>query len=131
VKKRRLYDQYREMQVQSKRDKHVDRVTPVNSKSRTKLSELSPGDELSGRVISLTKFGVYVDVNTEVDGLLHVSQITRDEFVDHPRGYFNPGDDVEVRVVRSDPETKKLQLTMLPEDRGGERHEEARNGRKR
>ena len=116
VKKRRLYDQYREMQVQSKRDKHVDRVTPVNSKSRTKLSELSPGDELSGRVISLTKFGVYVDVNTEVDGLLHVSQITRDEFVDHPRGYFNPGDDVEVRVVRSDPETKKLQLTMLPEE---------------
>jgi ribosomal protein S1 len=104
------------MQVQSKRDKHVDRVTPVNSKSRSKLSELNPGDELSGRVISLTKFGVYVDVNTEVDGLLHVSQITRDEFVDHPRGYFNPGDDVEVRVVRSDPETKKLQLTMLPEE---------------
>jgi hypothetical protein len=44
---RRLYDQYREMQVQSKRDKHVERPTPVNSKARTKLSDLSPGDVLS------------------------------------------------------------------------------------
>lgn len=116
VKKRRLYDQYREMQVQSKRDKHVERATPVNSKSRSKLDSLSPGDVLPGRVISLTKFGAYVDVSSEVDGLLHVSQITRDVFVDHPRGYLSPGDDVEVRVVRADGESKKLQLTMLPEE---------------
>ncbi|KAL3775005.1 hypothetical protein ACHAW5_003743 [Stephanodiscus triporus] len=115
-KKRRLYDQYREMQVQSKRDLRVERATPVNSKSRAKLLEISPGDVRPGRVISLTRFGAYVDVNTEVDGLLHVSQITRDEFVDHPRRYLSPGDEVEVRVVRIDPETKKLQLTMLPEE---------------
>ena len=115
-KKLRLYGQYREMQAQSKRDKHVERPSPVNSKSRAKLADMSPGDVVPGRVISLTRFGAYVDVNTEVDGLLHVSQITRDEFVDHPRGYLSPGDDVEVRVVRADPETKKLQLTMLTEE---------------
>ena len=115
-KKLRLYGQYREMQAQSKRDKHVERPNPVNSKSRAKLADMSPGDVVPGRVISLTRFGAYVDVNTEVDGLLHVSQITRDEFVDHPRGYLSPGDDVEVRVVRADPETKKLQLTMLTEE---------------
>ena len=115
-KKKRLYGQYREMQAQSKRDGHVERPNPVNSKSRTRLSDMSPGDVLPGRVISLTRFGAYVDVNTEVDGLLHVSQITRDEFVDHPRGYLSPGDDVEVTVVRADPESKKLQRTMLPEE---------------
>jgi predicted RNA-binding protein with RPS1 domain len=115
-KKLRLYGQYREMQAQSKRDKHVERPNPVNSKSRARLADMSPGDVVPGRVISLTRFGAYVDVNTEVDGLLHVSQITRDEFVDHPRGYLSPGDDVEVRVVRADPETKKLQLTMLTEE---------------
>ncbi|KAL3807012.1 hypothetical protein ACHAXA_007796 [Cyclostephanos tholiformis] len=116
-RKRRLYDQYREMQVQSRRDRHVERATPVNSRARSKLSDITPGGGvLRGRVISLTKFGAYVDVNTEVDGLLHVSQITRDELVDHPRAYLSPGDDVEVRVVRVDPESKKLQLTMLPEE---------------
>lgn len=115
-KKRRLYTQYKEMQVQSKRDKYVRRAEPVNSEARTKLPDIAPGDTLHGKVISLTRFGAYVDVGTEVDGLLHVSQITRDEFVDHPRKYLSPGDDVEVRVVRLDPQLKKLQLTMLPED---------------
>ena len=67
-------------------------------------------------MISLTRFGAYVDIGSEVDGLLHVSQITRDEFVDHPRRFLTPGDDVEVRVVRLDPQLKKLQLTMLPEE---------------
>ena len=115
-KKRRLYDQYREMQVQSKRDRHVERPTPVNSKARSKLSDIAPGEVLPGRVISLTNFRAYVDVNSEVDGLLHVNQITRDEFVEHPRAYLSPVNDVEVRVVRLDSESKKLQLTMLPEN---------------
>jgi ribosomal protein S1 len=115
-KKRRLYTQYKEMQIQSKRAMYVQRTEPVKSESRTKLPDISPGDTLTGKVISLTRFGAYVDVGTEVDGLLHVSQITREEFVDHPRKYLTPGDDVEVRVVRLDPQLKKLQLTMLPDD---------------
>lgn len=115
-KKKRLYTQYREMQQQSKRDKFVTRNLPVNSKSRTKLSDIDPGTTLPGKVISLTRFGAYVDIGSDVDGLLHVSQITRDEFVDHPRKFLAPGDEIEVRVVRRDPQMKKLQLTMLPEE---------------
>ena len=116
TKKRRLYSQYKEMEKQSKSDLFVERTMSVNSKSRTDLKDITPGETLPGKVISLTKFGAYVDIGTEVDGLLHVSQITRDEFVDHPRRFFSPGDDVEVRVVRRDPNLKKLQLTMLPEE---------------
>lgn len=115
-KKRRLYSQYREMQQQSKRDKHVKRSTPPNSESRRMLSELSPGDTVSGKVISITHFGAYVDVGSEVDGLLHVSQISREVFVGHPRDFLGPGDEVDVRVVRLDADMKKLQLTMLPEE---------------
>ena len=115
-KKRRLYSQYREMEKQSKREKYVQRATPIGSKSRTLLADISPGETLPGKVISLTRFGAYVDIGSEVDGLLHVSPITRDEFVDHPRRFLTPGDDVEVRVVRLDPQLKKLQLTMLPEE---------------
>lgn len=115
-KKRRLYSQYRDMERQSKREKYVKRSIPIGSESRTPLSDIDPGETLPGRVISLTRFGAYVDIGTEVDGLLHVSQITRDEFVDHPRRFLTPGDDVEVRVVRLDPDLKKLQLTMLPEE---------------
>lgn len=116
TKKRRLYSQYREMQQQSKRDKFVKRNLPGNSKERMELSDIDPGTTFPGKVISLTKFGAYVDIGSEVDGLLHVSQITRDEFVAHPRQYLSPGDEVDVRVVRRDPTMKKLQLTMLPEE---------------
>lgn len=115
-KKKRLYDQYREMNKQTKRDKHVRRNLPPNSKERTMLADITPGDTLPGQVISITRFGAYVDIGSEVDGLLHVSQITRDEFVEHPRRFFSPGDEVEVRVVRLDSDMKKLQLTMLPEE---------------
>jgi predicted RNA-binding protein with RPS1 domain len=116
AKKRRLYSQYREMQQKSKRESYVQRDKPTYDSSRTKLADLNPGETVPGRVISLTNFGAYVDIGTEVDGLLHVSQISRDEFVDHPRKFLSPGDDVEVRIVRMDPGTKKLQLTMLPEE---------------
>lgn len=116
VKKSRLYSQYREMQQQSKKDKHVRRNTPPNSKSRQKLSEITPGETLPGKVISITNFGAYVDINSEVDGLLHVSQISREVFVGHPRDFLSPGDEVDVRIVRLDADLKKLQLTMLPEE---------------
>lgn len=116
AKKRRLHSQYKEMESQSKREKYVRRDLPVNSKKRTLLKDIEPGTSLSGKVISLTKFGAYIDVGTEADGLLHVSQISRDEFVEHPRNYLAPGDEAEVRVVRVDPTQKKLQLTMLPEE---------------
>jgi predicted RNA-binding protein with RPS1 domain len=116
AKKRRLYSKYREMQQKSKRESYVQRDKPTYDSSRTKLADLNPGETVPGRVISLTNFGAYVDIGTEVDGLLHVSQISRDEFVDHPRKFLSPGDDVEVRIVRMDPGSKKLQLTMLPEE---------------
>jgi transcriptional accessory protein Tex/SPT6 len=116
AKKRRLYAQYREMQQKSKSDKYVTRDKPTHDSSRTKLADLNPGETVPGKVISLTDFGAYVDIGTEVDGLLHVSQISRDEFVDHPRKFLSPGDGVEVRIVRMDAGAKKLQLTMLPEE---------------
>lgn len=116
AKKRRLYSQYKQMQQQSKKDKYVKRNLPPNSKERMSLSDIEIGTKLPGKVISLTNFGAYVDIGSEADGLLHVSQITREEFVTHPRQYLSPGDEVDVRVVRRDADMKKLQLTMLPEE---------------
>ena len=104
---------YKTAQIKKKRDSRVNRPLPTNSPDRIKLTEIHPDAELDGTVISLTNFGAYIDVGTECDGLLHISQISRSEFVEHPRQVFSPGDEVSVRVVRVSPELKKLQLTML------------------
>lgn len=81
---------------------------------RTPLSELKPGMQVSGKVISNTNFGSYVDIGTECDGLLHVSQMTRDFFVEHPRQVVQPGDNITVIIASTNPQLKKLHLTMLP-----------------
>lgn len=104
----------KDLQRKKKRDSRIER--PKSFDDRMPLSELSPGDIVEGRIISLTSFGAYVDVGTECDGLLHVSQISNTDFIEHPRQVFTPGDEVTVRVSRFSVDQKKLQLTMLPVD---------------
>ena len=86
---------------------------PLSFDERTPLSALIDGMEMTGIVISLTDFGAYVDVGTECDGLLHVSQLSDTEFVRHPRQILTPGEEITVRVRSTSPERKKLHLTML------------------
>lgn len=104
----------KEQQREKKQASKVQRPLPFDD--RTPLSALIPGMEMTGVVISLTKFGAYVDIGSECDGLLHVSQISRDVFVEHPRQILTPGDEVVVRVRSTNSEKKKLHLSMLSQD---------------
>mmetsp|Transcript_25389 Transcript_25389/g.47305 ORF Transcript_25389/g.47305 Transcript_25389/m.47305 type:complete len:390 (-) Transcript_25389:647-1816(-) len=126
-KKRRMMMYFKEKQREKKRASRVER--PLGFDDRVPLSAYFPGMEMAGVVISLTDFGAYVDVGTECDGLLHISQITRDFFVEHPRQVLSPGDEVTVKVRSASPEMKKLQLTMLdvvPEEQLQEEDDEER-----
>lgn len=89
----------------------VERKIPLDM--RTPLVALKPGTKLSGTVISLTHFGAYVDIGTECDGLLHVSQISNTYFVEHPKEVLHPGEEVQVMIKSLNPTNKKLHLTML------------------
>jgi small subunit ribosomal protein S1 len=102
---------FKKSQQQKNRASRVKR--DIAFSERTPLSDLKPGMQISGKVISNTNFGSYVDIGTECDGLLHVSQMTRDFFVEHPRQMVQPGDEVTVIVASANPELKKLHLTML------------------
>jgi small subunit ribosomal protein S1 len=101
---------------QKQREKTLARRVkrPIPFGERTPLSALIPGMEVSGIVISLTSYGAYVDIGSECDGLLHVSQITRNTFVSHPSKVFTPGEEITVRVRSASPTLKKLHLTQLP-----------------
>jgi len=110
-KKRRMMMKFKELQRQKKQDSRVKR--PLGFDERAPLAAFFPGMEVTGTVISLTNYGAYVDIGTECDGLLHISQMTRKFFVEHPRQVVSPGDEIVVKVRSSSPELKKLQLTML------------------
>eukprot|EP00591_Stephanopyxis_turris_P007781 CAMPEP_0195523030 /NCGR_PEP_ID=MMETSP0794_2-20130614/21770_1 /TAXON_ID=515487 /ORGANISM="Stephanopyxis turris, Strain CCMP 815" /LENGTH=323 /DNA_ID=CAMNT_0040652929 /DNA_START=224 /DNA_END=1195 /DNA_ORIENTATION=+ len=113
-KKRRLMMLFKKSQLKNKKNSRVKRKMSLTDEQRIPLSSLTPGMKLDGQIISMTNFGAYVDVGTECDGLLHISQISREIFVEHPKEVFRPGDEVSVTVSRASPELKKLQLTMLP-----------------
>jgi small subunit ribosomal protein S1 len=103
------------MKTKQQEKKKASRVRrPVTFDNRTPLATLIPGMELTGVCISLTQFGAYVDVGSECDGLLHVSQLSDTKFVEHPRQVLSPGDEITVRVRSTNPALKKLHLTMLP-----------------
>ena len=115
-KKRRLMKLFKDAQRRDRLDSIVTRPIGIWDKSRVPLSSLESGNQLNGTVISLTSYGVYVDVGSECDGLLHISQLSDSTFVEHPRQLFTPGQSINVTVYRVSPELKKLQLSLLSQE---------------
>ncbi|MEN9933490.1 MAG: hypothetical protein RLZZ387_69 [Chloroflexota bacterium] len=74
------------------------------------LTELQPGDVLSGRVNQLTNFGAFIDLGG-ADGLAHISELSWQR-VNHPREVLSPGQEVKVMVVEIDPERERIGLSI-------------------
>ncbi len=74
------------------------------------LTELQPGDVLSGRVNQLTNFGAFIDLGG-ADGLAHISELSWQR-VNHPREVLQPGQEVKVVVVEIDRERERIGLSI-------------------
>ena len=77
------------------------------------IEDLKPGMLCPGLVTNVTTFGVFVDVGARQDGLVHVSQLPAARTSD-AKPQLQPGDRVEVRVLKVDLEKKQVSLTMKP-----------------
>src|SRR5262249_16567178 len=69
-----------------------------------------PGDVKKGKVTELTNFGVFVELEPGLEGLLHISELP-DQKVDSPEEGVKVGDEIEVRVLRVDVGERKLGLS--------------------
>jgi small subunit ribosomal protein S1 len=69
-----------------------------------------PGDVKSGKVTKLTNFGVFVELEPGLEGLLHISELA-DHKVETPEEAVKVGDTIEVRVLRVDPADRKIGLS--------------------
>jgi len=74
------------------------------------LSELKVGDVCTGRVISLSPFGAFVDVGG-ADGLVHLSEMTWKR-IDHPKEILKVGQEVKVQVMSVERENRRIALSM-------------------
>jgi len=73
-----------------------------------------PGTPVSGKVINVANFGVFVEIEEGVQGLVHVSEIPAEKGANPLEG-FEMGQTVEARVLEVQPEEKKIRLTLKPE----------------
>lgn len=70
-----------------------------------------PGQIVKGVVTKMTNFGVFVELEAELEGLLHISELS-DEKVDKPQDVVNVGDEVEVKILRVDTDSRKIGLSL-------------------
>lgn len=75
------------------------------------------GDVVHGKVVRIVPFGVFVEVEKGIDGLVHVSQISH-ERIETPSTVLNVGDEIDAKIVAVDCEARKMNLSikaLLPE----------------
>lgn len=77
----------------------VNEVYPVNA-------------NIKGKVSSVTDYGVFVELEPGVEGLVHVSEISWSKRSKSPKKMFNPGDEVDVQVLGTDPNDRRISLGM-------------------
>ncbi|MBA2379055.1 MAG: 30S ribosomal protein S1, partial [Blastocatellia bacterium] len=67
---------------------------------------------VKGRVSSVTDYGVFVELEPGVEGLVHVSEISWSKRANNPRRMFNRGDEIDVQVLGVDTVEKRISLGM-------------------
>jgi small subunit ribosomal protein S1 len=70
------------------------------------------GTRVKGRVVSLTDYGAFVELEPGVEGLVHVSEMSWTHEVRHPSRVVAIGDQVEAAVLNVDPASRKISLGM-------------------
>lgn len=74
------------------------------------LANLSVNQELEGTVQRITPFGAFVDLGG-IDGLVHISEMSWNR-IEHPSLLVKEGDKVRVKILKLDPETEKISLSI-------------------
>ncbi len=70
------------------------------------------GSRVEGKVVSLTEYGAFVEVEEALEGLVHASEIEWAPRPKHPSKYLNVGDEVEAIVLKADKNERRLSLSL-------------------
>ncbi len=70
------------------------------------------GARVHGRVLSVTDYGAFVELEQGIEGLVHVSEMTWSKRMKHPSKLVKPGDDVETVILAVNPADRRISLGM-------------------
>lgn len=70
------------------------------------------GAKVSGKVVSITDYGAFVEIDSGVEGLIHVSEMSWTQHVKHPSKILNVGQEIEAVVLKVEEENERISLGM-------------------
>jgi len=114
----KLYSVGEEIEVKIlKYDKDSDRVSLGVKQLKSDPWELVPeqyaqGSRVTGKVVSITDYGVFVELEEGVEGLVHISEMSWSKKPRHPSKIVGVSDEIEVQVLKVEAETKRISLGM-------------------
>jgi len=80
-----------------------------------KVEALKEGMLIQGTITHLTKFGAFARLDEDLEGLIHVSELS-EQRVGHPKEVVHEGDVVTLRVIKVDPERRRIGLSLRKVD---------------
>jgi len=75
-------------------------------------SELDEGDTITVTVSNIENYGVFVDLGNDIEGFLHISEITWNKNVKNPNDYLEVGQEIDVEVIEINSKTHKLRVSL-------------------
>ncbi|WP_263370342.1 30S ribosomal protein S1 [Granulicella cerasi] len=70
------------------------------------------GAQVRGRVLSVTDYGAFVELEQGIEGLVHVSEMTWSKRMKHPSKMVKPGDEVDTVIISVNPNDRRISLGM-------------------
>lgn len=104
-------------------DVFVLRVDRENLKIALSLRRLQPepwdeieakfavGQTVTGTVTKLANFGAFARIDRGIEGLIHISELAH-QVINHPRDVVTEGDELELKIIRIEPERRRLGLSL-------------------
>jgi len=77
------------------------------------LAEKYPiGTKISGKVRNMTSYGAFVEIENDIDGMIHISDMSWTRKINNPNEVLKPGDEVEAVILDIDTEQQRISLGM-------------------
>jgi small subunit ribosomal protein S1 len=75
-------------------------------------NQYSEGDTVEGKVVSITNYGAFVEIEKGIEGLVHISEMSWTRHIEHPSQMVSLGQIVDVKILNIDQEERKISLGM-------------------
>ena len=82
---------------------------------KSRIDKFQVGQLIEGKITRLTKFGAFAQLEGDIEGLIHVSEIS-DQRVEHPKEELKEGDVVILRIIRIESDRRRIGLSMRKVD---------------